>query len=564
MRLLPYLIAVGAATLVSPIARAADPVGSSAAATPSPYAILQPADFAPHVERFNTMEPETVVNVVPNAQAWDWLSANIPFFACPDQGFEEIYYFRWWSMRKHLVRTSAGFAFTEFLMRKEPISSAVGHHVREGRWLRDPRFIDDYARYWLRGGDNGAIHPRLHNYSEWLAFALYERYLVTHDEAYLVGLLDDLVRDYALWEKEKRLPNGLFWQFDVRDAMEESISGSRYLKNIRPPLNAYMFGNATAIAAIARLAHREDVARTYDAKADELRRLVTESLWDPEAKFFKARLQVPVDRAAAAEKVAGDYSRALRAATAKGTPPPAEPVAYDGPTYTTLSDAREEIGFIPWYFGLPPSGHNYEAAWSQFTDENGFRAPFGLTTAERRHPKFRSHGTGTCEWDGAIWPYATSQTLTALARVLRDYPSVPVTKKDWFDALLTYARSQHGADGKPYLGEYLDEKTGEWIKVSRPERSRYYHHSTFADLVIDGLVGLRARDDDTIEVSPLLPAGMWDWFCLDGIAYHGRNVAIVWDRTGEKFKRGTGLTVFVNGRRIANSGELARVTGKLP
>ena len=53
-------------------------------------------------------------------------------------------------------------------------------------------------------------------------------------------------------------------------------------------------------------------------------------------------------------------------------------------------------------------------AWREIKDPAGFFAPRGLTTAERRHPDFRSHGTGTCEWDGAVWPFATSQTLNGL------------------------------------------------------------------------------------------------------------------------------------------------------
>jgi len=85
-----------------------------------------------------------------------------------------------------------------------------------------------------------------------------------------------------------------------------------------------------------------------------------------------------------------------------------------------FSDVREELGFIPWCFNLPACGH--EAAWAQLTDPQGFRAPFGITTAERRHPKFRSHGCCKCEWDGAVWPFANVQTLVALGNVLRDYP----------------------------------------------------------------------------------------------------------------------------------------------
>jgi hypothetical protein len=186
----------------------------------------------------------------------------------------------------------------------------------------------------------------------------------------------------------------------------------------------------------------------------------------------------------------------------------------------------------------------------------------GITTAERRHPDFRSHGVGTCEWDGAVWPYATSQTLVGLANLLRHYEQDGLSRNDYFDALMTYARS-HRLGDKPYIGEYLDVKTGAWLKPDT-DRSRYYNHSTFCDLVISGLAGLVPREDHVVLVDPLLPAGTWDWFCLDGVPYHGRILTILWDRDGSKYARGDGLRVFVDGVEIAASHELTRVTGRLP
>jgi hypothetical protein len=82
----------------------------------------------------------------------------------------------------------------------------------------------------------------------------------------------------------------------------------------------------------------------------------------------------------------------------------------------------------------------------------------GITTAERRHPQFRSHGVGTCEWDGAVWPFATSQTLVALANVLRDYHQSYVSKADYFDPCHVTC---HQCQGKPYIG---DASTAEWLK----------------------------------------------------------------------------------------------------
>ena len=482
------------------------------------FALLKPADFAHHVEKFNAMEDENVTNFISNANSWSWLQKEIPFFECPDKEVEEIYYFRWWSFRKHLVQTTNGFAFTEFLTKPQPISSALGHHLAEGRWVHDQNYLDDYVRYWLRDANS---RQQLHKYSSWLEAALWQRYLVTGDKNFPAALLADLVADYRQWEAERLSTNGLFWQYDVRDAMEESISGSRTNKNLRPSINSYMFGNATALAKIATLAGNRKLANEFNAKAAKLKNLFESNLWNAEANFFEVRRD-------------------------------------DG----QFSNAREEIGFIPWQFGLPDDDKKYEAAWLQLADPAGFSAPFGITTAERRSPLFRTHGVGHCEWDGAVWPFATSQTLDALANVLLDYKMACATKQNYFDTFMTFVHSQH-AGGKPYIGEYLDETTGQWIN-GKNDRSRFYNHSTFADLIISGIVGLVPRADKTVEIFPLLPDATWDWFCLDGVNYHGHTLTIIWDKAGTRYGRGQGLFVLADGKEIARESKLSKLMGTLP
>ena len=517
------------------------------------FAVLKPAAFAHHIEQFNSFDTETIPTTIANKKSWAWLQDNIPLFECPDRDVEEIYYFRWWSFRKHIKRTPKGYVITEFLPpvshagEFNTISCAAGFHLAEGRWLREGRYLNDYTQFWLRG-DHGKPPPHFHKFSSWFAAAAWERYLINGDKKFLTRLLPDLIADYRTWETERQLPNGLFWQFDVRDGMEESISGSRTAKNIRPTINSYMFANAQAIANLATLSGKPKLAEEFSAKAKKLKHLTQAHLWDTNANFFKVL-------------IAADSSVAS--------------VLY------VPSLARETLGFIPWMFGLPDSGKVYGSAWSQFTDPQGFSAPFGFTTAERRHPEFRTHGVGTCEWDGAIWPFATSQTLYALANVLRDYsPRAPEpsslapsdgeragvrgnpTAQDYFSAFHTYTHSQH-ANGKSYIGEYLDETTGDWIN-GKNDRSRYYNHSTYADLLITGVIGLIPRADDTVEISPLLPPNTWDWFCLDGVKYHGHMLTVIWDKDGTRYGRGAGLRVFASGIQIAHSPTLTRITGKLP
>jgi hypothetical protein len=486
--------------------------------------VLDSGQFRRYLDAFNSADAETIVNFIPNAVAWDWMKANISLFECPDKKFEQVYYYRWWTFRKHIKHTAGGYVVTEFLApvghsgKYNTISCALGHHIYEGRWLHNQQYMDDYILFWYRGNE-GKPMEHFHRYSNWTPYAIYKRHLVNKNSEFIGGLLDDFVRDVEAWEEEQGVPSGMLWSHDVWDGGEESISGSRTKKHIRPTINSYTYSSLWAIAQVAKIGGRADMAQKYSSRAAELKAMVQEQLWDDKAQFFKVRLE-------------------------------------SGP----LSDAREAIGFIPWYFDLPDGG--YEEAWLQILNKKGFKAPMGLTTAERRHPDFRSHGVGTCEWDGAIWPFSTSQTLVALANVLRNYKQNYVSKKDYFEALVTYAHS-HDRDGKPYIGEYIDENTGDWLTPDS-DRSRFYNHSTFCDLVITGLAGLVPRDDNVVEVNPLMPANTWDWFCLDNVHYHGRVLTILWDKNGTKYKRGKGLHVYADGKEIARLDTVGRVTGRLP
>jgi hypothetical protein len=80
-------------------------------------------------------------------------------------------------------------------------------------------------------------------------------------------------------------------------------------------------------------------------------------------------------------------------------------------------------------------------------------------------------------------------------------------------------------------------------------------------LLITGVAGLRPRADDVIEIHPLLPEDTWDWFCLDGVKYHGRTLTILWDRNGKRYHRGTGLAILADGKKIARAEKLTKLTG---
>lgn len=484
-------------------------------------AVLDYDDYAHYADYFNTMEDENIVTTIPNAQSSEWMRENIPLFDCPQENFKEMYYYRWWTLRKHIKRTPVGYGMTEFLVQRSYadrynlIACAIGHHIMESRWLRDTTYLHQILRTWYYGND-GQPMTKMNKFSSWNPAAILEMWKVQGDTTFMLGLKPRLEEEYARWERTNRLANGLYWQGDVQDGMEESISGGRKKQYARPTINSYMFGNAKALSFMNSLTGETAKVKTYQQKADTLRNLIETKLWNEQQQFFETHR--------------GDSS----------------------------ANVREAIGYIPWYFNLPAAGSKYDVAWQQLLDEKGFSAPYGLTTAERRHPLFRSHGFGKCEWDGAVWPFATSQTLTALANYIENGNTTYTNT--FFRQMELYVESQHHR-GRPYIGEYLDETNGAWLMGDR-ERSRYYNHSTFNDLMITGIVGLRPQEDGSIVVNPLVPQDKWDYFCLDGVNYRGHILTIIWDKDGQRYHQGNGLTLMVDGKVVANRKDIGKLTYK--
>jgi hypothetical protein len=394
----------------------------------------------------------------------------------------------------------------------------LGHHIYESRWLRDTSFINQGIRTWYRGNE-GAPMKKMMTFSSWNIDAQLNKFYVSGDKTFLLDMLKDMEAEYIRWESTHRLKSGLYWQGDVQDGMEETISGGRKKQFARPTINSYMYGNAKALSEIFALAGNTEKSKLYKSKSDTIQQLIQTKLWSNKLNFF-------------------------------------ETMRTD-----TLANVREFIGYLPWYFNMPTPA-KCDSAWLQLADPKGFSAPFGMTTAERRHPEFRTRGVGKCEWDGAVWPFATSQVLTAMANFKNNYVQKTASDSLYFDIFETLVESQYYR-GRPYIGEYLDEVTGYWLKGDQ-ERSRYYNHSTFNDLIITGLVGLRPRSDKSIEINPLIPDGKWDWFCLDNVLYHGKNITIIWDKNGDKYHLGKGLRVLVNGIETGKAEKLSKIICQLP
>ena len=479
-------------------------------------------------------------------QDWDWYRAKIPFFESPDPAIDAAYYYRWEVITKHLTygAPETGYTFTEFIDRPfwsgayGAISCPLGHQHYEVRWLKDRRIIGDFARYWF---ETPGAQPR--SYSNWYGDAMWATYLALADTALLRDVLPHMLTQYEGWMRERwDSTHGMFRWDGMHDGMEFNINSrltddhDRGAEGYRPTLNSYLYADARAIARAAALLGDAETARLFEDRARALKQRVQGALWDPDREFFF-------------HQFAHDEQGGIEA----------ESLTYEMGPYAGNPHGRELIGYVPWQFGLPDPG--YEAAWRFLPDSAYFAAPFGPTTVERGDPQFLI-SPRCCVWSGNSWPYATTQTLVAMANLLNDYEQDHVGREDYVHLLRTYART-HRQGGRPYIAEAANPDDGSWAGHDTFYHSEHYFHSGYVDLIITGLVGLRPRADDTLEVNPLVPA-RWDWFALDDLSYHGHAVAVVWDRDGTRYGRGRGLMLFVNGRKVAEAAAMGRLTVELP
>lgn len=477
-----------------------------------------------------------------------WYEGNIPLFESSDRKLDQIYYYRWSVFRAHQRDLGPrGYITTEFLddvsWQREPYASlndATGFHIQEGRWLRDRRYAGDYIDFMYEGGGNDR------HFAEAIADATYARYLVDGDQDAATRHLGAMKFVYGLWDDRYDFDKKLYWIEPLLDATEYTISsidasggkdGFRGGDAFRPSINSYMYANARAISRLAALTGDKATAADYAARAESLKAEVQKSLWSADFAHF-------IDR----YKVSNAH------------------VKYWDPIR-----GRELVGYVPWTFGLPDDTPALAQAWKHAIDPDQLAGPAGLRTVEpsyehymRQYRYIKETGQPECQWNGPIWPFQITQVLTGLANLLNDYRQDVVTRADYARMLAQYT-ALHFKDGKPNLEEDYDPATGKAIVGL--DRSHHYNHSGYVDLVISGLVGLRPRADDVLEVNPLAPSDPADpnflkYFSLQDAPYHGHLVGVTWDADGSRYGR-QGLVVTVDGQEVAASPTLTKLTAPL-
>ncbi|KAE9381515.1 hypothetical protein N431DRAFT_476332 [Stipitochalara longipes BDJ] len=486
---------------------------------PSNQASLQPGSTSSNLTSF--LDHVTPIN---SFFGQTFLKENIPFIDIPDSNIQDVYYYRWSSLQRHLRYTLAGtgYIITEFMQpvgyaqALNTIDAAAGHHIDEARWLRSQVYGDDYILAYTRGPANST------QYTNWILDAMFRRSQVNGDTKYTTEQLSDMAKLLGYWDYTFDSEAGLYYYTPNWDAQEFSLPGYIVAPDggqlqydgpdtYRPNVNAYMVANSRGISRVATQAGDSTTASKFGKIADQLEYSIYTNLWDPVQNFF------------------------------------VDVIRPNNPDLTKVK-GREEVGLFPFRFGVGLDAEYANASVQQLFGPQGFFATYGPTTLEIRNQYFASTkpGSACCYWNGQSWPFSTSHVMKSLAAIYRRGSS-SLTADQFVQYMGIYATTQH-KNGVPYVAESHYPFQDQWSADSS-NHSEHYQHSTNNDDVITGLLGVIPRSDDILEISPIIPQN-WTYFAIENLPYHGHLLTILYDQDGSRYKVGAGIAIFCDGSKI--------------
>lgn len=478
-----------------------------------------------------------------------WLADNVPAFSASEE-MTKIYWHRATSiLKKNLFHVGEGrlkkWGISEGRWTSNwyanMISYGAGHQIREARWLRNPQYCRDMVSTWCENERDNGIFPNFirpteigkGQYTDWITSTAWDAWCVEPDLDLLVTWADALKKNVDGWLAVYDTDNdglllvdshwwtGMEWQPSFfafngwdKDKQDQQLE--------RVDLTAYVYGDAKNLAKVLKVIGDEQGSAHYSGVAETIRQAVTDTMWDPQTKYF--------------------YS--------------VEPTTHE------KAMVKEVVGVYPFYFSMLPPKQECVQAWLSVFDPEELYTTWPVASASKKCPaysqdiKFNGKEVGGCMWNGPTWPHANSLVMSALAATIRDYAD-PIITPDHFDSLLksfTMAQFHEQKFEFPWTGEYYNGDDGKWRTDQRD-----YNHSTYIDLVIADMAGLCPRNDEVLELQPMLSTKT-PQFVVDGIRYHGHDITIAWNLPGAGGDSPDGL----EGYRVYVDGKLVHRTAEMP
>lgn len=565
---------------------------------------LAQTQLSKNVDEFNSYagRPETdgPFNATNNQR---FLRENIPVFISSDTAVSKVYNYRWWMISKHLKEyddptdNKKYWVVTEFFGVKPwaslsgAITCPAGHQFYDVRWLRDPKYLQSYADYFMSGSaskldqrENGNFltylsRPESHHFSSWMVDGV-GAYLKVHpNPSWRHQILPDLEKHQQVWDrlftvqKQGTKTDGLYKILDLYDGMEFSLSavlgliasdGAYSIYTTDSWKDYYLGWGTTDLAAKSQAA--SEFPQAYKKGYPDFY-LVRPSV----NSYAFANLQTLADLYRQDEREGKPTTMRTKSAAYQARATALQKKVMDvlwnredhffnsysaGDNAYGIGDfearVRESVGYTPWYFNMvpPEEAHNYEKAWEMLGSEKGFYNKQGMTTAERQHPYYNEQAYA---WNGRGWPFQNSVVYKAYANYLRNYKEeITADDRSLLYDYIQKLTAMHDID-QPNIGEWYIPSNG---KTFGGEQD--YFHSTYPDIIIEDLLGFKADHESRFTLEPLLPADKWNYFYLGNLRYHNHDIDIIWKKDWDEQQEGdqSRLCVWVDQKLVASSMEL--------
>ncbi|WON94191.1 MGH1-like glycoside hydrolase domain-containing protein [Sphingobacterium sp. UGAL515B_05] len=533
----------------------------------------------------------------------EFLVNNIPYFESSNDTLSRVYNYRWWMISKHLRDyydphdLKNYWVITEFFgypawgSLSGAITCPTAHQFYDVRWLRDPKYLQSYAEYFMLGSasklnqrENGNFlthlsRPESVHFSSWMVDGI-ESFLKIHpDKTWTQKMLPAMETHQHLLDSlftvknAKAKTDGMYKVLDLYDGMEFSLSAVLGLIESNGPYDIYtdstwrdlyLGWETTDEAAKTKAAKNFPLAFTKGYPDFYLVRpsVGSYSFGNTNALYNLYRLEEQQNPTSENKRKEAHYKARAQEIQQKflRTLWNSEDGFFN--TFTAGDNAYgvrdyearvgESVGYTPWYFNMIPAEDNkkYEVAWAMFTSEKGFNNHKGMTTAERQHPYYNEQAYA---WNGRGWPFQNSVVYKAYSNYLRNYKNqiTAQDKETLYEQIMKLTR----------LHDYAHPNIGEWYIPSEGGQfggQQDYFHSTYPDMIIADLIGFKGMHSNGFQIQPLIPAGKMDYFYLGNLTYHGKTIDIVWkeDWDENKFGKQPMLCIWVDHVLKATSKEL--------
>lgn len=443
--------------------------------------------------------------------SWSSYFAGVPVLRCSDPYLERYFPYRWYGLRLNFVEPAGrirhptvceGIGFFHL-----PILFSAPAHVRELRWLHDPRrargvllAVLDAQR--ADGSLPGFLYAHDAEGPEFyhadLGGALLALEAVHPDRAFVEAAYGPLAR-YAEWARRTRDPegSGLYTVTDPYETGQEfsprylavdpradryHFDGRLRLKGVDATVYQYRLRRVLARAAAAL--GRAGEAAAHDRIADAIAEAVRASMWDPSAQLF----------------------------------------SHVDPHGLRRTGVKAAVCFYPYFTDIAGSEH-LAGLRAHLLNPAEFWTPFPVPSASVDDPTFSAAGEWrgvrrACPWNGRTWPMAHSHVVEALARASELDPGLEPLAAELLSRFVRMLCFD-GDPARPNAFEHYNPFTGH-PSVYRGIDD--YQHSWVNDLIIRFVAGLRVRDDGSLDFHPL-PMGV-ERLDLERVRYRGRELSV--------------------------------------